>query len=93
MVNIHFSNHFGRIREIVHSNTGMKKRKNKHKECPPSRISKDELTVQDLIDSFDEFKCIPFHDYNSSLSNLESELEVSVKLVEDYFENAYQVRI
>ena len=89
MVNIHFSNHFGRIREKVRMHTGLKKRKSSHKECTPSRIRKDEAVVQDLLECYNEFQCIPFNEDNENLRNLESGLEASAKLVKD-FESAHK---
>ena len=75
MVNIHFSNHFCRIREEVRQHTGLKKGKSAHKECTPSGIKTDERAVQDLLECCREFECNPFDKDNGKLRNLVSGLE------------------
>ena len=89
MVSIHFSNHFGRIREKVCRHTGLKKRKSSHKECTPTRIRKDERAIQDLLDCSKEFECNPFAEENGNLRHLGLGLEASSKLIKD-FESTYE---
>jgi len=55
----------------------------KHRECGPAHMSRDEQAVQDLI-CFKEFNCFSFDPASSALRTLQSAIPATPKLIQDF---------
>ena len=53
-------NNIGRIRTALHNQVNKKQLSQKHQECAPARMCRDEQAIQDLLSCFKEFDCFPF---------------------------------
>jgi hypothetical protein len=72
-------NNISHIRTALHSQMNRKQHSQKHKECAPARMCKDEQAVQDLISCFKEFDCFPFDP-----RTLQSAIPATPELIRDF---------
>ena len=56
----------------------------KHKECAPAHLCRDEQAVQDLISCFKEFDCFPFDPASPALRTLQSAIPATPELIQDF---------
>ena len=63
-------NNISHIKNNIKKNLKCKNRYQKHVDCQPARMKKDEQAVQDLINVLTEFEADPFDDLDSSLRSL-----------------------
>jgi len=89
LVDIRNVNNIGRIRACVQQHTNRKSRTRTHVECAPTRKRIDEEAVQDLVTCFEEFDCFPFDSTSPNLRTLQSGIQASDQLIND-FKTAHQ---
>jgi hypothetical protein len=77
-------NNISHIRTALHSQMNRKQHSQKHKECAPARMCKDEQAIQDLISCFKEFDCFPFDPASPALRTLQSAISATPELIQDF---------
>ena len=76
-------NNVARIKTALKTSLDCHRKNQKHVECQPARMRKDELAVQDLLGCLEEFDANPFDDTAPDLRSLQSGLAASPDVVED----------
>lgn len=56
----------------------------KHTECAPARLRRDEQALHDLISCFKEFDCFPFDLASPTLRTLQSAIPATPELTQDF---------
>ena len=59
------ANNVGRVKTLMKNNLNCQRRYQRHVECQPARMKKDERAVQDLLTFTDEFEADPFEQHPS----------------------------
>ena len=65
-------NNNSRIQAALHIQVNRKQLSQKHNDCAPACMSRDEQAIQDLISCFKEFDCFPFDPASPTLRTIQS---------------------
>ena len=77
------ANNIARIKHNMKSYLNSHRRRQKHVECQPARLVKDEQAVQDLMTCMDEFEANPFDESMPFLRSLQSGIPASPEIIDD----------
>ena len=77
------ANNVARVKQNMKNYLNSHRRSQKHVDCQPARLIKDEQAVQDLVTCMDEFEADPFDDSMPFLRSLQSGIPASSEILED----------
>ena len=77
-------NNIGRFRAALHNQVNRKQLSQKHQECTPAPMCRDEQAVQDMISCIKEFDCFPFNLASPALRTLQSAIPATLELIRDF---------
>ena len=77
-------NNISWIRAAIHVQVNRKQLFQRHKECAPACMSRDEQAIQDLISCLKEFNCFPIDPASPAQRSLQLAIRATHELIQDF---------
>ena len=83
------ANNVAKVKTFMKNDLKCERRDQRHVECQPARMRKDEQSLQDILACLNDFQADPFDDADPMLRSLQSGVAASAEIVQD-LQNALQ---